>query len=393
MPHANPRRELRGSVAIVGISESDRIGVRPDASALMLHAEAARNALADAGLSIRDVDGLFTAGVTSVQLGEYLGIVPRYTDGTSVGGCSFIIHVEHAMLALAAGLINVALITHGESGRSGIGGAGAGSQEASPESPQGQFEAPFGTMGPPTLFSLPATRHMHQYGTTREQMAQVAVATRRWAAMHPMAMMREPISLDDVLASRPICWPYTLFMCCLVTDAGGAIVLTRAEAARDLRRPPVYVLGTGEATEHNMVSMMADMTTSQAAKVSGKAAFDMARLSRADIDVAELYDAFAFTPMLALEDLGFVAPGESGPFVADGRTGPGGDFPMNTNGGGLSYTHSGMYGIFTLIELTRQLRGDAGERQVPGANVGIAHGPGGMFAAAGTVIAGNASAL
>lgn len=393
MPPSITGRDLRGSVAIVGVAESNRIGIRPDASALTLHAEAAKNALADAGLGIGDVDGLFTAGVTSVQLGEYLGIVPRYSDGTSVGGCSFIIHVEHAMLALEAGIIKVALITHGESGRSRIGGTGAGHRGIPPDSPQGQFEAPFGTMGPPTLFSLPATRHMHQYGTTREQMAEVAVSTRRWAAMHPMAMMKEPITVEDVMASRPVCWPYSLFMCCLVTDAGGAVVMTRADMAKQLARSPVYVLGTGEGTEHNMVSMMADMTSSQAARLSGKAAFDMAGVSHAEIDVAQLYDAFAFTPMLALEDLGFVAPGESGPFVEGGRTGPGGDFPMNTNGGGLSYTHSGMYGMFTLIELTRQLRGEAGDRQVPDANVGIAHGPGGMFSAAGTLIAGNASAL
>jgi acetyl-CoA acetyltransferase len=393
VPPSISGRDLRGSVAIVGVAESNRIGIRPDASALTLHAEAAKNALADAGLGIGDVDGLFTAGVTSVQLGEYLGIVPRYSDGTSVGGCSFIIHVEHAMLALEAGLINVALITHGESGRSRIGGTGAGHRAIPPDSLQGQFEAPFGTMGPPTLFSLPATRHMHQYGTTREQMAEVAVSTRRWAAMHPMAMMKEPITVEDVMASRPVCWPYSLFMCCLVTDAGGAVVITRADMAKQLARSPVYVLGTGEGTEHNMVSMMADMTRSQAARLSGKAAFDMAGVSHAEIDVAQLYDAFAFTPMLALEDLGFVARGESGPFVEGGRTGPGGDFPMNTNGGGLSYTHSGMYGMFTLIELTRQLRGEAGDRQVPDANVGIAHGPGGMFSAAGTLIAGNASSL
>lgn len=385
----NPK-ELRGKVAIVGASESDEIGVLPDKSALTLHAEAARNALDDAGLTIADVDGLFTAGVTSVQLGEYLGIVPRYSDGTNVGGCSFIMHVEHAMLAIAAGIIDVALITHGESGRSRVGMASGG---IPPDSPQGQFEQPYGAMGPTTLFSLPATRHMHEYGTTREQMAEVAVSNRKWAAMHPMAMMKDPISVNDVMNSRPICWPYTLFMCCLVTDAGGAVILTSANRARNLRKPPVHILGSGEATEHNMVSMMADMTTSRAAKISGKAAFDMAGVSHSDIDVAELYDAFAFTPMLALEDLGFVKPGESGPFMAERRTGPGGDFPMNTNGGGLSYTHSGMYGMFTLIELTRQLRGEAGERQVPDAKVGIAHGPGGMFAAASTLIAGGADTI
>lgn len=382
--------ELRGKVAIVGASESNAIGVVPHKSALTLHAEAARNALNDAGLTIGDVDGLFTAGVTSGQLGEYLGIVPRYSDGTNVGGCSFILHAEHALLAIAAGMIEVALITHGESGRSRVGMGGGG---VAPDSPQGQFEAPYGTYGPTTLFSLPATRHMHEYGTTREQMAAVAVSNRKWAAMHPLAMMKEPITIDDVLNSRPICWPYSLFMCCLVTDAGGAIVLTGADRAKALRKPPVYILGTGEATEHNMVSMMADMTTSRAAKVSGRAAFEMAGVSHSDIDVAELYDAFAFTPMLALEDLGFVKPGESGAFVEGQRTAPGGDFPMNTNGGGLSYTHSGMYGIFTLIELTRQLRGDAGARQVGGAEVGIAHGPGGMFAAASTLIAGTAATV
>ena len=383
-------KELRGKVAIVGAGESDEIGVLPDKSALTLHAEAARNALDDASLTIADVDGLFTAGVTSVQLGEYLGIVPRYSDGTNVGGCSFIVHVEHAMLAIAAGIIDVALITHGESGRSRVGMASGG---IPPDSPQGQFEQPYGAMGPTTLFSLPATRHMHEYGTTREQMAEVAVSNRKWAAMHPMAMMKDPITVDDVMNSRPICWPYTLFMCCLVTDAGGAVILTSADRARSLRKPPVYILGSGEATEHNMVSMMADMTTSRAAKVSGRAAFEMAGVSHSDIDVAELYDAFAFTPMLALEDLGFVKPGESGPFMAERLTGPGGDFPMNTNGGGLSYTHSGMYGMFTLIELTRQLRGDAGERQVLDAKVGIAHGPGGMFAAASTLIAGGADTI
>lgn len=378
-------KDLRGKIAIVGAAESNEIGIRPDTSVLTLHAEAAKNALEDAGLRKSDVDGLFTAGVTANQLAEYLGIIPRYVDSTNVGGCSFIMHVEHAMLALSAGVISTALITHGESGRSRVGVGGLG---VPPNSIQGQFEAPFGTFGPTTMFSLPATRHMHEFGTTREQMAEVAVATRKWASMHPMAMMKEPITIDDVLSSRPICWPYSLFMCCLVTDAGGAIVLTTADRARDLPKPPVYVLGTGEAVEHNMVSAMHDMTTSEAARVSGRAAFEMSGVKRSEIDVAELYDAFAFTPMLALEDLGFVGRGESGPFVEGQRTAPGGDFPMNTNGGGLSYTHSGMYGMFTLIELTRQLRGEAGERQVKDAKIGIAHGPGGMFAAASTLIAG-----
>ena len=215
------------------------------------------------------------------------------------------------------------------------------------------------------------------------------MATRKWAKMHPKALMKADMTIEDVLNSRMVCWPYTLFMCCLVTDAGGALVLTRADRARSLRKPPVYVLGTGESTEHWMISQIADATTSAAARKSGRAAFEMAGVTHKDINVAELYDAFAFTPILALEDLGFVKPGEGGPFVQEQRTAPGGSFPMNTNGGGLSYTHSGQYGMYTLIELTRQLRGECGERQVKGARVGIAHGPGGMLSAAGTMIAGN----
>jgi acetyl-CoA acetyltransferase len=379
-------RDLRGKIAIVGASESNEMGKLPEKSVLTLHAEAANNALEDAGLKKEDVDGLFTAGVTANELCEYIGIVPRYMDSTTVGGCSFIMHVEHAMLALGAGVITTAVITHGESGRSWIGLPIPGDESSTLA---GQFEDPFGVYGPTTQFSIPVTRHMHRYGTTRKQLAEVSVATRKWAAMHPKAKMKDPITIDDVFESRMICWPFNLLMCCLVTDAGGAIVLTTVDRARDLKHKPVYILGTGEAVSHDLVSMMSDMTTSECARVSGKAAFEMAGVTHKDIDVAELYDAFAFTPMLALEDLGFVKPGESGPFVENQRTAPGGEFPMNTNGGGLSYTHSGMYGIFTLIELTRQLRGEAGERQVKDAKIGIAHGPGGMFAAASTLIAGN----
>jgi acetyl-CoA acetyltransferase len=384
---------LRGQVAIAGAAEADDIGIVPGKSALALQAEAALNALADAGLKKRDVDGLLVAAggsMPSNTLGEYLGIVPRYNDATTVGGCSFIMMVEHAMLALQARLIDVALIVHGESGRSRVG---APVPVHPPDSPLGQYELPFGTFGPPTTFSLPATRHMHRYGTRREQFAEVAVATRKWARMHPKALMKDPITIDDVMRARLICWPFTLLMCCLVTDAGGALVLTRADRAKHLRQPPVYVLGTGESSEHAMVSMMADMTSSAAARMSGAAAFAMAGVRPAEIQVAELYDAFAFTPMLALEDLGFCRPGESGDFVSGQRTAPGGAFPMNTNGGGLSYTHSGMYGMYPMIELTRQLRGACGERQVQGAQLGIAHGPGGMFASAGTLIAGTEALL
>ena len=244
-------KDLRGKVAIVGASESDEMGKLPDKSVLTLHAESIRNALDDAGLKLGDVDGLFMAGgspeTTVNDLCEYLGVMPRYADSTIVGGCSFIMHVEHAMLALSAGLINTAVISHGESGRSRMGLPGFADESATHN---GQFEDPFGVFGPTTTFSIPVTRHMHKYGTTREQLAEVSVATRKWAMMHPMARMKDPITIQDVMDARMICWPFTLLMCCLVTDAGGAIVLTTADRAKDLKHKPVYVLGTGEAVSH-----------------------------------------------------------------------------------------------------------------------------------------------
>jgi acetyl-CoA acetyltransferase len=292
------------------------------------------------------------------------------------------------LLAIGAGIINTAIIVHGESGRSRVGGSAF--TRISGDSSL-QFHMPFGAVRPACNFGLAASRHMAVYGTTREQMAKQCVAQRQWALLHPKALMRDKgsITVEDVLNSRPVCWPFTLLMCCLVTDAAAAVVVTSVERAKNLPRKPIYILGTGEASEHSEISQMADLTTSQAAGVSGKRAFEMAGLTPKDINVAELYDAFVFTPMLALEDLGFCKPGESGPFVADGRTAPGGSFPMNTNGGGLNFTHSGMYGIHTIIECVRQLRGEAGERQVPNATYGICHGPGGMFASAGTAILGN----
>ena len=251
-----------------------------------------------------------------------------------------------------------------------------------------QFEAPFGLAGPPTGYALAAARHMHEYGTTSEQLAEVAVATRKWAALNPRALMRDPITVDDVLASRLISWPLHLLDCCLVTDAGGAVVLTSAERARSLRRKPVYVLGAGEASTHVLVSQMPDFARWDAARLAGERAFTMAGVPHADIDVAMFYDAFTIVPIMGLEALGFCGPGEGGPFVAGQRTAPGGTFPMNTNGGGLSYTHTGMYGMFMLIEAVRQLRGECGVRQVPDCTVALCHGLGGMFSAAATLIAG-----
>jgi acetyl-CoA acetyltransferase len=370
------------SAAIVGAAETDVLGVQPDKSAIQLHAEAAFNALADAGISKADVDGVLCAGQSPVAVAEYLGIVPSYVDGTSVGGCSYMIHVRHAAAAIKAGLCHTALITHGESGRSRVGMGGWG---RSPQMLGAQFEEPYGVAGPPTRFTIPIVRHMHEFGTTPEQMASVAVATRRWAEKNPRAMMRDPITVEDVLSSRIIAWPVHLLECCLVTDGGGALVVVSAERAKDFPKKPVYLLGAGESTEHSMISMMHDFTESRAFKVSGDLAFREAGIDRRDVQHAMFYDAFAHTPMFALEALGFVGKGESGPFFEEMRTAPGGDFPLNTNGGGLSYTHTGMYGMFAIQESVRQLRGEAAA-QLSDVRISIAHGVGGMFHAAGTLL-------
>ena len=377
-------------IAIVGADESDEIGIVPYKGVLQLHSEAALNALADAGIDKREVDGVFTCGAgwsASMQVAEYLGMEPRYTDSTAVGGSSFVIHVEHAAAAIATGLINVALITHGESGHSSRFRPGGGRPQTDPWFPASQFEGPYHVGGPPSTYALACMRHMHQYGTTHEQLAEIAVATRKWAMLNPKAMMREPLSIDDVLSSRWVSYPFHLLDCCLVTDAGGAVVVTSAERARDCKKKPVWVLGSGEATTHMSLANMPDLTTSPAA-ISGPRAFQMAGVSHEDLDVVEVYDSFTYTALVTLEALGFCKPGEGGAFVSGQRTAPGGDFPLNTNGGGLSYTHPGMYGMFLLIEATRQLRGECYERQVSGAKLALVNGTGGALSSTGTLILG-----
>ena len=381
---------VRGATAIVGAAETSRIGVVPDISALEMHAESARLAVADAGMTLSDVDGVATAGLSPIAVAHYLGIAPTYIDATSVGGCSFLVHVRHAAAAISAGLCEVVLITHGESGRSRVG---MPPRVADPASPQGQFETPYGTFGPPTMFPMGVLRYMKEFGMTHEQLASVAVAQRKWAADVPRAMFREPLSIEDVLASRMIAYPMHLLECCLVTDGGGALVVTSAERARSMPGPksPVYVLGTGEAAETPMVSMMEDFTTSKAFRLSSRSAFAEAGLGPKDVDHLMVYDAFAHLPIYGLEDLGFVGRGEAGAFIADGHTSPGGSLPMNTNGGGLSYTHTGMYGMFLVQESVRQLRGEA-SAQVANVEISLAQGVGGMFMAAGTLILGTAAA-
>jgi len=379
-------RRMRGRVAVVGVAESDEMGKLPHKSAFALHAEAARNALADAGLTKSDVDAVFSAGLWMAgETAEYLGIRPRYADGTQIGGCSFLAHVQHAMAAIDAGVCEVALVTHGESGASRVGMPGT---RFGPDSTRLQYEAPFGLAGPPTGYALAAARHMHEFGTTSEQLAELAVSTRKWAQLNPKAMMRDPLTVEQVLASRMISWPLRLLDCCLVTDAGGAVVVTSAERAKDLKKKPVYVLGSGEATTHVMVSQMPDFARWDAARMSGERAFAMSGVRHADVDVAMFYDAFTIVPVMGLEATGFCKPGEGGAFVSGGRTAPGGAFPMNTNGGGLSYQHTGMYGIFTIIEAVRQLRGECGPRQVADAKTAICHGLGGMFSSAATLLLG-----
>ncbi|MBV8889505.1 MAG: thiolase [Alphaproteobacteria bacterium] len=377
-----------GSIAIVGAAETTELGRIPELSQIGLHADAALNAMQDAGLKPADIDGIATAGETPTTVAHYLGLTPKWVDGTAVGGCSFMIHVRHAAAALESGLCNTVLITHGESGRSGVART---RPPVSPGSLAGQFEQPYGPMGPPTLFTIPVLRYMKTYGLTDEQLAMVAVVQREWAAMNPRATFRDPITVADVLNSRMIAYPFRLLQCCLVTDGGGALILTRAERAGDFPQKPVYLLGTGESVETPMVSQMQDFTSSRAFRVAGPTAFAEAGISHADVDHLMIYDAFAHLPIYGLEDLGFVGRGEAAQFIWDRNTAPGGRLPMNTNGGGLSYMHSGMYGMYALQESVRQMRGIA-PAQVPGAEISVCHGVGGMFAASGTIIMTNQAA-
>ena len=371
-------------VAIVGAAETTKLGLIPDKSDLDLHADAALNTLADAGLKTKDIDGVATAGEWPTGVAHYLGITPKWIDGTQVGGCSFMIHVRHAVAAIAHGYCDTVLITHGESGRSGVG-RGGGFRGGAGGGLAGQFEMPYGPVGPPTLFTLPVLRYMKKYGLTHEQLATVAVVQREWAGMNPRASYRDPITVADVLASRMIAYPFHLLECCLVTDGGGALILTAAERAKDFPNKPVYIIGSGESVETPMVSQMADLTSSRAFKVAGAAAFQSAGIEHADVDHLMIYDAFAHLPIYGLEDLGFCKPGEAGAFIQEGNTRPGGKLPLNTNGGGLSYMHSGMYGMYALQESVRQVRGTAAA-QVKDVEIAMCLGVGGMFGASGCVV-------
>ena len=367
---------------IAGVAESDLGKVAEGLTPVDLMAQAAKRALDECGLEVADVDGLFAATtqlpMATLNLGEYLGINPRYTDATQIGGSSFVAHLHHAQAAVAAGMCEVALIAYGSTQRS-VGRAVASVQEISP------WEAPYRPMLPVTGYALAASRHMHEFGTTREQLAEVAVSAREWARLNPKAWHRDPLTIEDVLSSRPIAEPLHRDDICLVTDGGGALILTTAERARDAAKKPIRVIGAGESHSHWHVSQMPDLTVSAGA-VSGREAFSMAGITPDDVDFIEPYDSFTITVLMALEDLGFCAKGEGGAFVEGGTLAPGGKLPAMTSGGGLSYCHPGALGLLLLVEAVRQLRGEAGERQVPDARIGVAHGVGGMFSTAGTVV-------
>ena len=373
-----------GHVAIVGASETTQIGRLPDMSVVDLHVEAAYNALADAGLTAAVVDGVANDYFPAYEISDHLGIRPRWIDGTAVGGCSSMLHVRHAAAAIAAGAANVVMISHGESGRSRVG---TPPKPRDPSSTAGQFEEPFGAVAPYSTFTTPAMAFMSERGFDRSALAEVVVAQREWAQRNPRALRRDQLTVDDVLSGPPIAYPFTRDMCCVVTDGGGALILTTAERARDLPSADraVYLLGSGEATGSAIVSQMDDLGSFEAFRAASSAAFRTANVSHADVDHVMFYDAFAHLPLYMLEDTGFVARGESAGFIMDGHTRPGGSLPMNTNGGGLSYTHTGKYGMFAILEAVRQLRGEAAA-QVPDVELSFVQGVGKMFGAAGSLV-------
>lgn len=377
---------LRGTSAFVGTGQAG-IGAAPGYTHLDLLGLAVREALDDSGLKLSDIDGLFTANMVNIlptlAVGEYLGIRPKVAVGTNTGGNSFVDHVLWASLALQAGLCNVALICYGSNARTA-------SSQSPPDAPP--YEAIYKPREPIVSYALAAARHMHQYGTTREQLAAVAVAARQWAQKNPDAFARDPLSVADVMKSRMICDPLSLLDCCLVTDGAGAVIMTRSDRAKDLAKPPVYMLGCASAQTHRQISQMPDLTVTAAAR-SGPRAFEMAGLKPSDVNVLQLYDAFTINVVLFLEDLGFCRKGEGGALVASGAIAPGGKLPVNTNGGGLSCVHPGMYGIFTLIEGITQLRGLGSERQVSGAEVALCHGNGGLLSCQTTALLGTAATL
>ena len=377
--------------AIVGVAESD-LGIVPDKTATDLAVQASLRALDDAGLDVHDVDGVFAAGLSRFsanQLAEQLTIRPSYVDCTISGGASFEMHVGHAAAAIDAGLCEVALVAYGSVQRSRRSRNLAGFTDTGTSFTQ--YESVYAPLTPMSMYALVAQRYMYEFGATSEDLALVAVAAREWASMNPKAFKREPLTVQEVLESPLISSPLHGLDCCLVTDGGGAVVITKLKRARHLNHKPVVVLGHGETTTHDSFGQIPHLLRHGSAE-SAKRAFAMAKLRPKDVDVVQLYDAFTINVLVGLENLGFCNYGEAKDFIKDGRIAPGGDFPMNTQGGGLSYCHPGMFGIFLLIEAVRQLRGayakEEPKRQVKGAKVALCHGTGGIFSSHATVILG-----
>ncbi len=372
---------------ICGVATSD-YPYLPHMSEHAVHTQAAKRALADAGLTFADIDGLATTGffpMYAVGVAEYMGMHPSYLDETNIGGASFEVLVEHAATAVEAGMAETVLVTYGSVQLSQMGRRlGTGGRNAMPSGPMA-FESLWGN----TLvgsYALAARRHMHEYGTTAEQLAEVAVTMRAHAAHNPMAQYRDPITVEDVVSSRLVADPLHKLDCCVISDGGGACVVTTAERAADLPSRPAYIVGAAHGTTHHTnISQMPDLTVTAAAS-TGPRAFAQAGIGPDDVDVAQLYDSFTITVLLTLEGLGFCAPGESGDFVSGGGLGVGGRLPTNTDGGGLSACHPGMRGMFLIVEAVRQLRGEAGDTQVPGARIAIAHGTGGMLSTGATLV-------
>ena len=376
----------RGSIAILGTGLAG-MGHAGGATEQEIIAQAACLAIERSGLKKTDIDGIITSSLTSpwwvMRMAEYLGIRPRFSDSTMFGGSAFIADLRIAQMAIDAGECENVLICYGSTPRSAPSSSRTNQMRAELD-PQ-PYEHPYKAFNPVSSYSLAAARHMHEFGTTRRQLAEVAVAARQWAQLNPDAFSKKPLTVEDVLNAKMISDPLTALDCCLVTDGAGALVVTSAERAKALHRQPIYVLGSGFAHWHRQISCMEDLTVTPAQE-SGRKAFAQAGLRPADIDVVELYDAFTINPILFLEDLGFCRKGEGGSFVEGGRIAPGGDFPMNTNGGGLSCGHPGMYSIFLIIEAVAQLRTEGHARQVPGAEVALVHGNGGVLSSQATAI-------
>ncbi len=378
----------RGQTAIVSAATFG-VGTAPGYSNFDLAAHAGVQALAQVGLKPKDVDALFCVvmdeTLSGLNFAEYLGVRTRFNDNVRTGGSSFQIQASVAALALASGQCDVALIAYGSNQRSAAGKL-ITSARSSP------WEAPYRPLRPISSYAMAAARHMHEFGTTREQLGEVALAARRWARLNPEATMRDALTMQDYLSARLVCDPFGLRDCCLVTDGAAAVVMTRADRAKDLCSRPAYLLGAAHETTHREIAGMPSLTTTGVAEASRRA-FAQAGIQPSDVDVVELYDAFTINTILFLEDMGFCAKGEGGRFVSNGNIAPGGALPVNTNGGGLSYCHPGMYGLFTMVEATQQLQGVCGERQVKDVEVAIAQGNGGELSSEAVLVLGSAATL